>query len=214
MNRWSLRPRPSGCAAFLVLALLSGCASSRAPGAGTPRERPAPALVLAPLAGQSLPLLPLTYLVAPAGLAGVPDEQTARLRWADALLEAGLIQRGPEVIWQGPDSLRRMAQRAPGMVTSPDRMGHAMLRATGLRTPPDPLLTNLRPLLVLAGARYAFIPAALTLTVRDDGIEASAVLVMIDVRSGIFLWRSEPRATRATAAEAVAALVTHILPEL
>src|SRR5881296_2337486 len=72
--------------------------------------------------------------------------------------------RAPEVNWLFPDELRRVARRAPGVAPNPDQMGTALLRAENLSVIPDPLRSQLRTLVALAGGgggRYALVPAAL-----------------------------------------------------
>ena len=171
------------------------------PTLGTAQEKPkaqvpAVALATAGLAGQTVAVLPLTMLVADSRVPGTagPAARATLLGWADSLLGDVLSERAPEVTWVLPPSLRSTARRATGLLSSPDQMGQAVMRAPNLKEVPDPLRSHLRQLLGLAGgARYALIPAALGLAPAGAGgdslmVELSAVLV--DGRLGRVVWRT------------------------
>ena len=104
----------------------------------------------------------------------------------------------PEVTWVGPAELRHIARRAPGIAADPDQMGTPFLRAQNIIDVPDPLRSQLRTMMGLAGGRYVMIPAGLVFrrTVgRPDGRMATAELavVMIDSRIGRVGWRTVAR---------------------
>lgn len=179
-----------------------------------PKGPPAPALLVAPLAGLSVPVLPVGYLVADSGTSpALPAGLRARLRWADSLIGEVLQGRGPEVSWLLPDELRRVARRAPGTVSDPDRMGQGMLRAEGFKRIPDPLFSQLRALAAMTNARQVMIPAAVRFTTVPQGVRAEVVLVLGDARNGALLWRSTPSAVAATPAEALSAAMAKVLPD-
>lgn len=183
-------------------------------GAPAQEPKPAPALLLAPLAGQPIPVLPITYVVADSGTSPMlPAGLRPRLAWADSLVGEVLLGRGPEVSWLLPEELRRIARRAPGTVSNPDRMGQALLRSDGLKRIPDPLFSQLRSLAAMSNARQVMVPAAVRFSRVAEGVRAEVVLVLADARSGALLWRSTPFAIAATPAEALGAAMAKILPD-
>lgn len=160
-------------------------------------------------------MLPLTFLVADAPSDEfLPPDRVARLAWADSLIGAMLQQHGPEIEWVLPAELRKIAARAPNMVTDPDRMGQAIMRSSGLNLVPDPLRSYLRSLSAMSDGRLVMIPAALRLLPDSSGVRAELVLVMADSRNGRVVWRSHPTATGATPSAALRAAIVHILPDL
>lgn len=192
---------------------LMGLVACSAP-AQTPKVAPAPALLLAPLAGQPIPVLPITYVVADSGVSPqLPAGLQPRLAWADSLVGEALLGRGPEVSWLLPEELRRIARRAPGTVSNPDRMGQALLRSDGLKRIPDPLFSQLRSLAAMSNARQVMVPAAVRFTRVAEGVRAEVVLVLADARSGALLWRSTPYAIAATPDAALSAAMAKILPD-
>lgn len=198
--------RPLICLAIALLAAPSLAA-----------QQAAPALAVAPLAGQPIPVLPLTYLSAASPIDELlPGARLAQLAWADSILGEALLARGPEVDWVLPAALRAVARRAPATVTDPDRMGQAVMRASSLDRVPDPLRSYLRALSAMTNSRTVMIPAAVRFspdTAGTGGVTAEASLVMVDTRSGSVIWRSQPSATRPTAAAALAATIAYILPD-
>lgn len=200
-------------AATLLFVAVPACAQATKE-AKEPKAAPAPALLLSPLAGQSIPVLPLTYIVADSAAgAALPTDLHTRLRWADSLIGEVLQMRGPEVTWLLGDELRRIARRAPGTINDPDKMGQAMLRADGLKRIPDPLFSQLRMLAALTNGRQVMVPAAVRFQSAPGGVRAEVVLVLADARSGALLWRSTPFAIAATPSAALAAAVARVLPD-
>lgn len=214
---------PQHCLKILGLSLALAC--SRGP---TPASAPAPAeaqqssaahgLAVAPLAGQPVSVLPITMVLAdPAAAADSSyapyrDRRTALAR-TDSLIAETLQSRGPEVHWVLPPELRRMARRAPGMLTDPDQMGQAMMRAPQLNRLPDPLRSSLRTLVAISGGRDVFIPAALGFSRDSAGqVHATLSLVLADARSGSVLWRSLAAGTGATPDAALNAALATIFP--
>lgn len=197
------------------LATMACAASNPAPETEPSRPAPAPALLISPLAGQRIPVLPLTFLVAEAPADEfLPPDRIARMHWADSLLGEMLLEHGPEVEWVLPPELRRIAARAPNMVTDPDRMGQAIMRSPGLEIVPDPLRSYLRALAAMSNARVVMIPAALRFRPDSGGIRAELVMVMADTRNGRVIWRSHPSVIGATPTAALRASIAHILPDL
>lgn len=201
----------------LVLLALTACAAGSVPPATAQREvLPAPALAVAPLAGQRVPVLPITLVSVDDALGGqLPADRVARLAWADSILGDELLSRGPEVTWVMPPELRAAARRAPATVTDPDRMGQALMRSPRLEQVPDPLRSYLRALTAMTNSRLVLIPAALRFGPDSTGaVLVEAALVLADSRNGAVVWRSNPTATGATPAAALRSAVVHILPDI
>lgn len=198
--------------AWSAFALFNGACAATAQQAKAPP--PPPSLNILPLAGQAIPVLPITFLLsdslAPAGL---PGNNAARLAWADSVVAATLQMRGPEVSWVLPAELRRVAKRAPGMVTDPDRMGQALLRDDGLSKVPDPLRAYLRALSAMTDARDIFVPAAVRFLPDPLGVRCEVTALLVDSRNGTILFRSHPVGHGATAGDALTAAIAHILPD-
>ncbi len=186
-------------------------------GGKRPVQGPAPAAPLPTggLAGQQVSVLPLTLIAAEEELhwdTSLADRRAALAR-ADSVIEALLRARAPEVNWLFPDELRRVARRAPGVAPNPDQMGTALLRAENLSVIPDPLRSQLRTLVALAGGgggRYALVPAALVYrrpgapekalgavgaqhAAPLDSATAELSMAMVDVRLGRIEWRTVAR---------------------
>jgi hypothetical protein len=181
--------------------------------AKTPKPLPAPALLLAPLAGQPVAVLPATYVITDGNVADLPVTRAAQLAWVDSVVGEALQTRGPEARWMLAPELRRIARRAPGMVTPPDEMGQATMRFEGFKKVPDPLFASIRSLVALTGSRFVMIPAAFRFTQTPAGVRVEATLLLTDARSGDIPWRSSPIAVAPTAAAALAATIAWILPD-
>lgn len=169
--------------------------------------------MLAPIVGQPIPILPIAYIVADTGIA-MPATRLARLAWADSLIDEALEARGPEATWLVPADLRKVARRAPGMVTDPDHMSQAVMRFLNLKKVPDPLLANMRALVAMTNSRFVMIPAALRISEQDGAVHVELTLVLADARSGAIAWRSSPVADAPTAAAAIAAAIAVVLPDM
>ncbi|HEY4319829.1 MAG TPA: hypothetical protein VGM77_01520 [Gemmatimonadales bacterium] len=199
---------------MLVLLAVGGTAAQAQGSSGkAPKALPAPALMLAPIVGQPIPILPIAYVVADTGIP-MPATRLAQLAWADSIIDDALEARGPEANWLVPADLRKVARRAPGMVTDPDHMSQAVMRFTSLKKVPDPLLANMRALVAMTNSRFVMIPAALRMSGRPGAVHIELMLVLADARSGAIAWRSSPVAEAATPAAAIAAAVAAILPDM
>ncbi len=214
--------RPALFGTLCTLALLgAACAAPAQEAKPAPVAKPAKPpppidlLSLDPLAGQAIPILPITFLlsdsVAPADL---PEGRRARLLWADSIVGEAMQTRGPEVSWVLPPELRLIAKRAPGMVTDPDKMGQALLRNDSFeKTVPDPLRSYLRALNAITDGRHVFVPASVRFVPVPSGVRVEVTTVLVDSRSGQILWRSHPVGNGATAAAALADAIAQILPD-
>jgi hypothetical protein len=185
--------------------LVAGCGGKPAP----PQEAvPAPTAPLptAGLASNRVPILPFTLVVAEDSLGWeqVLVDRKAVLAGADSVLGGLLKVRAPEVSWVLPDEVRRQARRSPTFGSNPDQMATALLRSDRLVDVPDPLRSELRTLVALAGARYALVPAALVYLRVTPGTSGTAPrsaavaraelsIVLVDARLGRVGWRTVAR---------------------
>ncbi len=144
-----------------MIALAAACAGHHVDQTAGPK--PTTPLPTAGLAGQQVSLFPLTLIAAEDSLhwdVQLGDRHTA-LAKADSVIGTVIKARAPEVTWVLPEELRRVARRAPSVATDPEQMSTALLRAENIVAVPDPLRSQLRTLVAIAGGRYALIPAAL-----------------------------------------------------
>jgi hypothetical protein len=151
-------------------------------------------LVTSAVAGQGVAIVPFSLVVVepsvPAGTFKL--DRAGLLRWADSMLVDGAQSRAPEVKWIPPSELRRISRRGAGLIADPDQLGQSIMRSWGLQSVPDPLRSNLRKLLAVAGGwRYALIPASLSFQTDSTGVLAANMSILLaDVRSGKVVWRS------------------------
>lgn len=193
--------------AVVAVTLACGGAREQAHQAMPPVTAPLPT---GGLAGQRVAVFPLTLVAAEDSLHWEPylANRWATLASADSVFVSLLVGRVPEVAWVPPEALRRAARRAAGVAPNPAQMGTAVLRAEGLVDVPDPLRSQLRTVIALAGeggGRYVLIPAALVYR-RPRGPMPSAAasagpargtaelsVVLVDVRVGKVQWRTVAR---------------------
>jgi hypothetical protein len=173
-------------------------------------------LLVASITGQPVALLPVTLVIADPTVAdsALVKERVALVRFTDSLIVDGLLTRVPEIQWIAPDELRRMARRAGGLVPEPDKLGQAVMRTWSLSVVPDPLRSNLRKLVSIAGGgRYAFIPASVIFSADTAGVISSDLsVVLADTRTGRVVWRSLARGVGATPAAAITQAIDTIFP--
>ena len=213
MPRITTELSPRWCLAVLTLVACSAHAQEQ------PKPLPAvQTLATAPLAGQTIAVLPITLVVADPALESDTlyrnyRERRAALLRADSLIGAGIQTRGPEVNWILPPELRKIARRSAGFVEDPDQMGQAILRSPSLTKVPDPLRSSLRGLVAMVDGRMAFVPASLGFGPEGNGqIRADLSLVLADGRSGKILWRSLAHGRGANPDQALSAAVAAVLP--
>lgn len=173
-------------------------------------------LVVAAVAGQGVGILPINMVVidpsVPAG--AVATDRPTLLKWTDSLLAEGALSRAPEVKWIPATELRRIAKRGAGLVPNPDQMGQSVMRGWSITTVPDPLRSNLRKLLAVAGGwRYALIPAALVLSADSTGTLAANLSVLLaDARTGRVVWRSMAKGSGGSADQVLGKAIATIFP--
>jgi hypothetical protein len=202
---------------ILVLALAcGGKPPAPAPVAGSPPPKePIKPLAVVPFAGQRVAVTPLTFVVALDTLAEMAPfaAHAAAIAWADSIVAAVVTARGPEVNWVLPPELRKIARRAPTVAPDPDRMGQSMMRENGVETVPDPLRSNLRSLMALAGGRFVFIPAVVSVIPEQGGtIRAEVSLVLVDTRTGKVIWRTLTWGVGSTPSRALTVAMEAVLP--
>lgn len=221
MGRFTFPPvlnRPVTALLALLTLACGGKPANPAPEPGTPAREPVRPLITTTFAGQMIAVVPLTLVVSEEPLTSqAPLTDRARtLAWADSLLGSAVTGRSPEVKWVLPPELRKMARRAPTVAPDPDRMGQSLLRGTKIEDVPDPLRSNLRSLMAIAGGRYALIPAALAFVNEPAGgpapVRAELALTLVDTRTGKVVWRSLAWGTGATPERALVAALNAVFP--
>ncbi len=180
----------SKVSALLIAVSLSSCGGNSPIAEVTPRGLPLPTVGLS---GQEVVVFPLTLVAVSDSLAwdGQLRPRDEALLRADSVIGLMLDERSPEVDWVGPDALRAAHRQAPGMIADPDRLGTAVLRSTSIDRLTDPLASQMRGLVGVAGARFALVPASL-FYFGGDTAEGKAELTMalVDVRTGAVTWRN------------------------
>ena len=184
---------------FLILLASLSCGGKKSE--QQPKPAPTAPLPTAGLAGQRVAVTPLALVAAEEALRwdSLIGNRRTTLDKSDSIIATLLGARAPEVTWVGPAELRHIARRAPGIAADPDQMGTPFLRASTIIDIPDPLRSQLRTLMGLAGGRYVLVPAGLVFRVASPGAAprgspaaASAELsvVLIDSRVGKVGWRT------------------------
>jgi hypothetical protein len=195
---------------FLLLLAALSCGGKKSD--QQPKPQPTAPLPTAGLAGQRVALTPITLVAAEEALQwdSLIGNRRTTLDKSDSIIATLLGARAPEVTWVGPAELRHIARRAPGIAADPDQMGTPFLRASNIIDVPDPLRSQLRTLMGLAGGRYVLVPAGLVFRVASPGatprgspavgpsghpVLATAELsvVLIDSRVGKVGWRTIAR---------------------
>lgn len=195
-----------------VIGLLVGLA-----GPSLAQKRPVTQpLVVAAVAGQGVALIPINMVVVdpalPAGAVGV--DRATLLRWTDSMLAENAAARAPEVHWIPPAELRRIARRSGGLLPSPDQMGQSVMRSWGMTSVPDPLRSNLRKLLAVAGgSRYAMIPASAHWRADSTGaLGVDLAILLADTRTGRVVWRSVAKGREGTPDQVLGKAIATIFP--
>ena len=200
-----------------VFAVLTLAASLAAPQVGSAQKKPVTQpLVVNAVAGQGVAIVPVNMLIVepevPPGTFTLA--KPALLKWVDSVLFDGATSRAPEVKWIPPQELRRISRRAGGLMPDPDQMGQSIMRSWGISSVPDPLRSNLRRLLAVAGGlRYAMIPASVVF--RSDSAGALSVdlaILLADVRTGRVVWRSVAKGAGGTPEQVLGKAVVTIFP--
>jgi len=218
------------CRSALLIGLAACAGGSTAPVGPVPAEAqtatpppsnskvkmpPAASLNLLGIAGQVVGVLPSTLVIARDSLAGVAPftDRASSLKWMDQVFGEGLMMRGPEVNWKLPAQMRSIARRAPGIAADPDYMGQAVLRNPDIDKVPDPLISNLRTLMGIAGGRFVLVPAAVSFQHDSAGaVEVRMNLAGVDTRLGDVVFRSYIVASGATPEGAMDAMFAILLP--
>lgn len=200
-----------------VFAIVTVVASLAAAQSGFAQKRPVTQpLVVNAVAGQGVAIVPVNmFLIEPEVEPGTfALARPALLRWVDSVLFEGASSRAPEVKWIPPQELRRISRRAGGLMPDPDQMGQSIMRSWGMTTVPDPLRSNLRRLLAVAGgSRYAMIPASVVFKSDSTGALAVDMAVLLaDIRTGKVVWRSMAKGSGGTPDQVLGKAVATIFP--
>ena len=190
----SLRPLTRVLGAAVLATTLTQCALAQSTTQKTQRDLKRSGLALESLAGQVVAVMPLTHVVRDTALndSTMMAPRAAFQEWADSLLGEVLQERAPEVSWLLPPELEKVARKGAGMIPEPDRMGQSVMRSDRLEQVPDPLRSNLRTLMALAGGRYVFIPASIYFDRDEEGaVRATVYAVLADTRTGQVAWRAK-----------------------
>jgi hypothetical protein len=177
-------------AALAVAACASGLQAQGAkPDAGA---RPQPPL--SPMASQHVMVLPVQLLRADSG-AWVDRSRWDRFRRElDDSIASAIADRGVGRTWKFAADVARIAKRNPEYVGDPYSIGVQSMRSVKYKIGdemPDLLNSNLRPLLALAGARYALVPVEIWFA-RKGALQIAALkLALVDGRGGTFVWMGE-----------------------
>lgn len=224
MNFISRRLLASGLTFLLAGATaLAGAGGLEAQSSAPPKSNggvkmpPPIAMNVLSIAGQVVGVLPSTLVVARDSLAGKAPftDRKSSTHWVDSMLGEGMMMRAPEVNWKLPAQMRSLAQRAPGIAADPDYMGQAVLRDPQITKVPDPMISNLRTLMAIAGGRFVFVPAALSFQHDSTGaVEARANFVGVDTRMGDVIFHSYIIASGATPTEAFDAVLAVLFPSI
>ena len=169
------------------------------------------------IAGQVVGVLPATLVVARDSLAGQPPfaDRASSNTWADSIMGEMMMMRAPDVKWKLPAQMRAVARSAPGMAADPDYLGQAALRDPTITKVPNPMISNIRNLMAIAGGRYAFAAASLSFQHDSLGaVEARGNFVGIDTRMGDVIFRSYIIASGATPAAAMDSVMTILFPSV
>lgn len=169
------------------------------------------------IAGQVVGVLPSTLVTARDSLIGKPPflNRAGATQWVDSVIGEALMMRAPEVNWKLPAQMRSMARRAPGIAADPDYMGQSALRNPEMQKVPDPLISNLRTLMAIAGGRFVLVPAALSFQHDSAGaVEARVNLAGVDTRVGTVIFRSYIIASGPTPAAALDSVMQVLLPTI
>lgn len=200
-----------------VFAVLTLAASLAAPQVGSAQKKPVTQpLVVNAVAGQGVAIVPVNMLIVepevPPGTFTLA--KPALLKWVDSVLFDGATSRAPEVKWIPPQELRRISRRAGGLMPDPDQMGQSIMRSWGISSVPDPLRSNLRRLLAVAGgSRYAMIPASVVFKSDSAGaLSVDLAILLADVRTGRVVWRSVAKGAGGTPEQVLGKAVVTIFP--
>ncbi len=202
------------CNVFALVAVVASLAA--APSVFAQKRPVTQPLVVNAVAGQGVAIVPVNmFLIEPEVPPGTfALARPALLRWVDSVLFEGATSRAPEVKWIPPQELRRIARRAGGLMPDPDQMGQSIMRSWGISSVPDPLRSNLRRLLAVAGgSRYAMIPASVVFKSDSTGALAVDMAVLLaDVRTGKVVWRSMAKGSGGTPDQVLGKAVATIFP--
>ncbi len=180
------------------------------------RDQKRTGLVRESLAGQNVPVMPITMILRDTTVSDSVflQPRPVVMGWADSVLAEALILAAPEISWLYGSELNRVARRGAGMLPEPAKMGQAILRSEKMKTVPDPTRSNFRTLAALAGGRFIFVPASVAFGHDSTGtLMATLTAALTDTRTGAVLWHTNAIGRGATPGQALYKTVEYFLPE-
>lgn len=157
------------------------------------------------LPGAPVMLWPTIVLAADSGAVGASDTGlVGRLR-LDSTIGATFARIVPDSPWLDAKTIRSRAE-ANRSLPHPDSMPMHLLPLKAAETVPATLMNQIRAVAKLHPARYHLVPGRVTYRATRNGrARAEVSLVMIDVKIGWVLWRSDFAGEGETELNAVAA---------
>jgi len=180
------------------------------------RDQKRTGLVRESLAGQNVPVMPITMIMRDTTVSDSVflQARTVVMGWADSVLAEALTLAAPEISWLYGTELNRVARRGAGMLPEPAKMGQAILRSEKMKTVPDPTRSNFRTLAALAGGRFIFVPASVFFGHDSTGtLMATLTAALTDTRTGAVLWHANAIGRGANPGQALFKTVEYFLPE-
>ena len=144
------------------------------------------------ISGQSVPVWPVVSIQVDTSLhwQEMIGNRRQAMDKADSILFQILREVRNMVVWVPPAEVRRAAEKAPGILVSPDQMATGLLLTHAMARVPDQLAIQLRQVTAVAtGGRYAAIPTRIAFVRGPSGYgRAELSLALVDVRLGAVSW--------------------------
>ena len=141
--------------------------------------------------GAPVMLLPTIVLAADSGAVGADRIDRAGKVRLDSAIAATFSQLVTDTPWLDANTVRSRAEANPAL-PHPDSMPMHLLPLKAAETVPDTLMDQIRRLARLHPGRYHIVPAHITYRATRTGrARAEISIVMIDVKIGWVLWRSD-----------------------
>jgi hypothetical protein len=158
-----------------------------------PALRAQNAAPLAPYAGTKVAVVPVQFYHADSSGWGAPAGPALRAAF-DSLLSEALDEHGLKGQWATPADVARSAKRNVMYAGDPRNLGAFSVRKGANKEQPiaDPLASNLRRIVALHDARYAFVPVELHVDVEKGGAGHLGVrLLLVDARLSAPVWQAD-----------------------
>lgn len=143
------------------------------------------------LPGAPVMLWPTIVLVADSGAVGASDTGLVGRMHLDSAIGATFARIVPDSPWLDANTIRARAE-ANRSLPHPDSMPWHLLPLKAAETVPAVLMSQIRAVAKIHPARYHLVPGRVTYRATQSGrARAEVSLVMIDVKIGWVLWRSD-----------------------